>query len=239
MTNRKGFTVVEIIIAAGVLALFMTGLFSLYRGGSNLSNATIWAQQTINQLKMSCRQLNDSIKASTYPTSITFPGNIAENTSDDFGLNYYEGTMFATETVGISGTGYNGAKVLYLTESTPAKTGFAADDNTDAEIIYHIFALTENGNLNYSKWQEDIAGNDVETLSRPNIPPGSANQISRRVLARDVESISCQPTSPASPRSPLKIQIVCKIPRGNTTRSETAIGTPNVALIARNTIGGW
>jgi prepilin-type N-terminal cleavage/methylation domain-containing protein len=237
--HHKGFTIIEIIIAAGILSLFMTGLFSLYRGGSNLSNATLWTQHTINQLKLACRELNNSIKKSTYPTSITFPGSIAENTSNDFALHYFSGTICATQTTGIAGSGFNGAKILSLTESTPAKIGFAATENTDAVIVYHVFALDSDNRLNYSRWREQVAGDQITALTRPATPPGSATGVYQTVLARDVEFITCEPVSPANPRSPLSIRINCRIPRGNTTRSEQAVGTPNVSLVAHNTIGGW
>ncbi|MGM0600304.1 MAG: type IV pilus modification PilV family protein [Candidatus Rifleibacteriota bacterium] len=237
--GKKGFTLIEIIIAAGVLALFMTGLFSLYRGGSKLSNATIWAQRTINKLKLACRQINDSIKKSTYPTALTFPGQIIENDSDEFGLHYYEGTMCATETAGITGTDILGAKFLALTESTPAKTGYSTSENKEANIIYHIFSLNDAGILHYTRWEESVPGDQIATLNRAAIPPGSANRIFSAKLARDVELITVQPNDATDPRSSISILVRCKIPNGNTTRSEKAVGTPNVDLVAHNSVGGW
>lgn len=242
MTNRRtrhGITMMEIVIASAVTAVFMTGLFSLYRGGSNMSTATLWAQQTINQLKLACREITSAIKKSTYPSSITFPGNISENTSTHFGLHHYNGTMYATQTAGIGGTGFVGAKILALTESTPAKIGFAAADNKDAVLIYHVVSLEDNGKLHYYRLQETIAGASIAGLARPSIPPGGAAAVFSSVLARDVESVTCEPTSPGNPRSPLLVRINCKIPKGETSRSEQAVGTPNVALVPHNSIGGW
>ena len=237
--KRRGVTIMEIVIASAVTSIFMVGLFSLYRGGSNLSSATLWAQQTINHLKLACREVNTAIKKSTYPASVTFPGNINENTSDHFALHHFDGTMYATQTAGISGSGYQGAKVIALTESTPAKIGFAAADNKDAAIVYHVFSLAENGNLHYGRWREIIPGDSVSSLSRPSLPPGGAESLFSTILARDVESVTCEPTSPGNLRSPLLVRINCKIPRGETSRSEQAVGTPNVALVPHNSIGGW
>ncbi len=227
----------EIAIASAILAVFMVGLFSLYRGGSKLSNTTLWAQQTINKLKLACREINTAIKKSTYPASITFPGEISENTGADFGLHYYNGIMYATQTAGINGNGFSGAKIIALTESTPAKIGFAAADNRDAVLIYHIISLASTGELHYGRWQETVAGNTVAAMARPALPAG--NNIFRTVLARDVESVSCEPTTAGSPRSPLLVRIVCRIPRGETSRSEQVVGTPNVDLQVKNSIGGW
>jgi len=78
-SQRRGFTLTEILIAAGVLSLFMAALFSLYSGGTRMSSQTMWTQNIINQLKLASRQISTSIKKSSYPSSLTFPGNIVEN----------------------------------------------------------------------------------------------------------------------------------------------------------------
>ena len=233
--RRQAFTLTEILIAAGVLSLFMAALFSLYSGGTRMSSQTMWTQNIINQLKLASRQISTSIKKSSYPSSLTFPGNIIENEKADFALHYFRGAMHATESADLSA---GGSKVLALTESTPAKTGYAASENTDAELIYHIFTLTSEGHLNYSRFRETVGGNDIQSLARGTVPPPGADGVYRTTLCRDVESVFCEPSSTA-PKSPLSVRINCRIPRGNTMRSETAIGNPNVALIPHNTIGGW
>ncbi len=234
-SQRRGFTLTEILIAAGVLSLFMAALFSLYSGGTRMSSQTMWTQNIINQLKLASRQISTSIKKSSYPSSLTFPGNIVENEKPDFALHYFRGTMHATESADLAA---GGSKFLALTESTPAKTGYAASDNTDAELVYHIFSLTSEGQLNYSRFRETVGGNDIQALARGTVPPPGADGVYRTTLCRDVETVFCEPSSTA-PKSPLSVRINCRIPRGNTMRSETAIGNPNVALIPHNTIGGW
>ena len=234
-SDRTGVTIMEITIAAAVMSLFMAGLFGLYRSGSKLSSSTLWVQHTINHLKLACREINNVIKKGTYPTSITFPGNISENTSEDFALHYFAGTMYATQTAGISG----GAKVLAATESAPAKIGFASKDNRDAVLTYHIVALEESRKLIYSRWQETVPGDTIKSLSRSSIPPGNATGIFTSVLARDVESVACEPTSKDNPRSPLVVKIACRIANGETSRSEQAVGNPNVDIIENPNIGGW
>lgn len=228
----------EILIASGVLSLFMAALFALYSGGTRMSSQTMWTQNIINQLKLASRQINTSIKKSSYPSSLTFPGNIVENEKTDFAIHFYRGQIHATESANLTSSTYGGSKFLALTESTPAKSGFNAIDNKDAELVYHIFSLTDTGLLNYSRFRETIDGASVKDLARPTVPPGGAAGVYRTTLSRDVESIICEPSS-AGTSSPLTVKINCRIPRGNTMRSETAIGTPNVALVPHNSIGGW
>ncbi len=235
---QHGFTLTEILIAAGVLSLFLAALFSVYSGGSRMSNQTMWTQNVINQLKLTSRQISTSMKKSSYPSSLTFPGNITENEKADFALHYFRGTLHATESAALDSSIFGGSKFLALTESTPAKTGYNASDNADAELIYHIFSLSSDGHLNYSRFREQISGDEIQALARASIPPAGAAGVYRTTLARDVESIFCEPTS-AGAMSPLSVRINCRIPRGNTLRSETTIGNPNVALIQHNNTGGW
>ena len=42
--KNKGFTLTEVIIACGVLTLFLGGLLSLYSSGSKMGNSTMWLQ---------------------------------------------------------------------------------------------------------------------------------------------------------------------------------------------------
>ncbi len=236
--SRRGFTITEVLIASGVLSIFLAALFGLYSGGSRMSSQTMWTQNIINQLKLASRQINTSIKKSSYPSSLTFPGNIIENEKADFALHYYQSQLHATESAALSSSVFGGSKFLAVTESTPAKSGYSTADNTDAELIYHIFSLTDEGMLNYARFRETVTADTVKDLARTTIPPGGADGVYRTVLARDVESVLCQPTSAAAD-APMSVRINCRIPRGNTMRSETAIGTPNVAKVAHNSIGGW
>ena len=90
----------------------------------------------------------------------------------------------------------------------------------------------------YAKAEFLNPGGSIKDLARPTIPPGGANGVYRTTLARDVESVYCEPTSAAAV-CPLAVKINCRIPNGLTLRSETTVGNPNVALIQKNTIGGW
>ncbi|HNX76984.1 MAG TPA: prepilin-type N-terminal cleavage/methylation domain-containing protein [Candidatus Rifleibacterium sp.] len=235
---QSGFTITEVLIASGVLSIFLAALFSLYSGGTRMSSQTMWTQNIINQLKLASRQINTSIKRSSYPSSLTFPGNIVENEKSDFALHYYDGQLHATESATLTSSTYGGSKFLAVTESTPAKSGYDASDNADATLIYHIFSLTDEGLLNYARFKEKVGAASIGSLARTAIPPGGADGVYRTILARDVESVLCQPTSAAAD-CPLSVRINCRIPRGHTTRSETAIGTANVAKVSHKSTGGW
>lgn len=229
---KCGFTLLEIIIASGVLAIFMVGLFSLFGGGSRLTNSTIWVQNITNQLRMACREINQTIKKSSYPSSFEFPGKITVVENEEcFYLKYVEGPTNA-EGVTSGGGLVPGKVILSLTESTPAKSGFG-NAVEDAVLIYHIFSLDTDGKFRYSRFSEDVAFDAVAGLSRTGTPPSGATAVFMSVLAHDVYSIECKPTNPDpnSLQSPLSIKIICRDSRGSTERSAKTVGNPNVKLL--------
>ncbi len=233
--KNKGFTLVEVIIAFAVLTLFFGGLFSLYSSGSKMGNSTMWLQTITNQLKSCARQINTSIRKSSYPSLLTFPQKIMENKSDCFRVQYYNGKLEAKDCPELTSNSNFGKIFLITTESTPAKTGYSSNENHDAEMIYHIFSLAKNGDLTYSKYQ-DSESKDSFTDSFTKTIPGSATGIYKTTLVRNVESIKCERkdenrSSETEPQ-PIQITINCVMPRSSTSRSEVAVGTPNVEIMA-------
>lgn len=236
IANKKSaFTLMEIIIAAGVLAIFIGVLMSLFSGGSSMTNKNLWLSTVTNQLKLACRQITTSVKASGYPTCLRYPNSITERKTDIFGVHFYDNLLMATQTAEVSE--YNGSIFLALTEAKPAKLGFT-DSRDKAELNYHIFALNKQGMLTYSKYSEEVAGTSVQSLSVSSIPSSDSlkNPGMRAVLARDVESVECQKLGTGD-KSPVSVRITCKMPRSNTSRSEVAVGTPNVSVQPHDNLG--
>jgi prepilin-type N-terminal cleavage/methylation domain-containing protein len=232
--KNKGFTLVEVIIAFAVLTLFFGGLFSLYSSGSKMGNSTMWLQSITNQLKSAARQINSSIRKSSYPSLLTFPQTITENKSECFKLQYFDGKIEANDCPDANNADF-GKRFLVTTEATPAKNGYSSSENQDAEMIYHIFSLAKNGDLTYSKYQ-DSESKDSFTDSFTKTIPGSAKGIYKTVLVRNVESIECKRkdsnrTDENEPQ-PIEITINCLMPRSSTRRTEVTVGTPNVDIVA-------
>jgi prepilin-type N-terminal cleavage/methylation domain-containing protein len=233
--NKRGFTLTEIIIAAGILGVFITGLISLFSGGSSASNKNIWLASISNQLKLTSRQVSNSIKASSYPSCLRYPNSIVENKADIYGTHFFNGLLMAEDAD--SGGDYQGSIFLSLTEAKPAKLGYT-DSKPMAELFYHVFALSNTGILTYSKYSEEIDGASVSTMTTSSIPSNASksNPGMRSVLARDVESVECF-TVGSSDKSPISVRVTCKMPRSNTSRTEVGIGSPNVKIIPHSSLG--
>ena len=234
--KNKGFTLIEVIIAFAVLTLFFGGLFSLYSSGSKMGNSTMWLQSITNQLKSTARQINTSIRKSSYPSLLTFPQKITENKSDCFKLQYYDGKLESKDCPELTSNQNYGKIFLITTESTPAKKGYSSSENQDAEMIYHIFSLAKNGDLTYSKYK-DSESKDSFTDSFTKTIPGAATGVYKTTLVRNVESIKCERKDEKNEKrsntepQPIQISINCVMPRASTSRTEVAVGTPNVEIM--------
>ena len=232
--NNKGFTLTEVIIACGVLTLFMGGLLSLYSSGSKMGNSTMWLQSITNQLKTAARQINTSIRKSSYPTLLTFPQKITENKEECFKLQYFDGTLLAKDCPNSNSNSDYGQRFLVTTEATPAKIGYSGNENKDAQMIYHIFSLAKNGDLIYSKYQ-DTESKDTFNSTFNKAIPGTATGIYKTTLVKNVESITCERKDTnrinTTEPQPIQITINCVMPRSSTSRQEVAVATPNVEII--------
>jgi prepilin-type N-terminal cleavage/methylation domain-containing protein len=238
---KQGFTLVEILIAAGVLSLFLAGAFTIFFGGQKMGSNVYWTQQTVNRLRNACRHISDNIRKSSYPSTIIYTGKVFENNKDDFKLCFTSKTpVFATETADIAGKAAPGTYLLQFPESIPEKQMF--EDDTPGTIRYHIYSLTNRGLLLYHLFEENTTTNNPDYaagLTRSTIPPAGANQIQSSVIIENVESIRIRPQA-ASPTSPLTISITCKYERGNTRRTEETTAVANIEHTEQNFgTGNW
>ncbi|NCB40606.1 MAG: prepilin-type N-terminal cleavage/methylation domain-containing protein, partial [Erysipelotrichia bacterium] len=68
--HKHAFTLVEVVIACLILALFMTGVYQLFIGGSKTAGRAQWVNGTVDQLRNALSFLSREIRSSTYPTTL-------------------------------------------------------------------------------------------------------------------------------------------------------------------------
>ncbi|GAB4279256.1 MAG: hypothetical protein Kow0029_23090 [Candidatus Rifleibacteriota bacterium] len=73
-SQKKGFTLVEILIAAGVLTLFLTGLFSFYRMGSRMFVTGSWKLQKQKETERFLSLLKERIEQASNASAINPAG---------------------------------------------------------------------------------------------------------------------------------------------------------------------
>lgn len=242
INKNKAFTLVEILIAAGVLTLFMGGVFSVFFGGQRMGNNAYWTQHIVNSLRNACRHISDNVKKSSYPSTIIYPGQVFENTGDSFKLQFTSRiTTFATETADITGTSAPGTYLLAFPESVPEKQMF--ETNTPGVIRYHIYSLTKRGKLLYHIYENNnvvtTSPDYARSISITGFPPGTAGLLRSSVIIEDVESVRISPQV-ENAVSPVTLSITCRYTRGETRRTEQATIVPNIANIKRTAgSGNW
>ncbi len=228
---KKAFTLVEILIAAGVLTLFLGGVFSVFFGGQRMGSNAYWTQHIVNRLRNACRHVSDNVKKSSYPSTIIYPGQVFENTDDSFKLQFTSrNTTFATQTANISGHSSPGTYLMTFPESIPEKQMFETD--TPGTIRYHIYSLTNKGKLLYHLYEDNnvitTSPDFAKGLSISTFPPATAGLVKSLVISEDVESVSIAPQV-ENAVSPVTLSITCRYPRGETRRTEQATIVPNIA----------
>lgn len=222
--KRNGFTLMEVIISCGILSLFMAGLMTLYFNGSKMGNSAMWLQNTTNKLKIATRQINTSIRKSSYPSKIIFPKTIIEAKQDCFKLKYFEGQLFAKDSA-------SGIDFLIVTEATPARSDGDTSRNRDGELYYHVYSLSSNGDLTYILYKENVSADTIKENYTTKVPNGTIAY--KSILVKDVEYIKCGKKDNDKEDSLIQVTISCSMPRHETTRrSEIAVAKPNVDIIA-------
>lgn len=68
--RRPGFTLVEILIAVAILAIFLFWVYQLFIGGAKTANKASWISAIVDQLRNGTNFLNQHIKQTSYPTTL-------------------------------------------------------------------------------------------------------------------------------------------------------------------------
>ena len=229
--RKKGFTLTEVLIACGILSMFIGGIIALYSSGSKMSNSAMWLQNVNNQLRTAARQINTSINRSSYPSAVVFPKDVIESQEECFHIKFYKGKLEASKSS-------NGKNFLVATEAKPAKSGSginSKENDHDGELLYHVFSLNSKGELFYTSFTDTYKASGFTDKFTKAVPSGTQKHKTR--LVWDVDSIDCKSSDDKREMSPIEITINCVMPKNKATkRSETAVGTPNVKYKATTTL---
>lgn len=68
--SKRAFTLVEVLIACVVMAMFMTGVYQLFIGGSKTAGRAQWISGTVDQMRNTLSYISRDIRSATYPTTL-------------------------------------------------------------------------------------------------------------------------------------------------------------------------
>lgn len=69
-SSRRGFTLIEILVAGAILTVVFVMLFQLFMGGTRAMEYGTWYSNSISQLKVGLRKLREDIGKANFPTII-------------------------------------------------------------------------------------------------------------------------------------------------------------------------
>lgn len=78
---RPGFTLVELLIAVAILAMFLFIVYQLFIGGSKTAGRSQWINGTVEEMRNSLSLLQKELKSTSYPTTL-FANTILDPTGD-------------------------------------------------------------------------------------------------------------------------------------------------------------
>ncbi|MBF0544984.1 MAG: prepilin-type N-terminal cleavage/methylation domain-containing protein [Candidatus Riflebacteria bacterium] len=242
--NFRAFTLIEVIIATSVLVLFLSGVYTLFTGGSKISGKSAWIQNTSSQIRLAEQRISKIIQSSSYPSTLT-PTNVFDaggdkqpsGNSPNFYIHLPQGIA------SITGNNISSKKVVFYSASCkPELIGFP-QGNQPMTISWNVLSLQpqtdgtpyssllwEEKNATYNTTSPNYAKDLTATVNDAKI----VNQ--SQILLRDVESIQFSLASPtANSYIPQKITAIiqCTYPKDpdKLKRRGESGGTPNVGIV--------
>lgn len=241
LTVRRAFTLVEVLIACVVMALFMTGVYQLFIGGSKTAGRAQWISGTVDQLRNTLSYLSRDIRSATYPTTLfsdTFfdpCDNADQSVPEQFYLRILkDGSPIQTPSSGE-------LKVMTWVVCEPEKPKNQLGKIVKNEL-YLDFKLNINGAaIGDLRLKSDAfsystdAKNDYARSGKLNLTPLPA-ETRTKVLVNDVQQIEFSVAGTLPPEKPvdffpISVKIRTLYPKDDKVFKENSImATPQVGI---------
>lgn len=209
--TRKAFTLVEILIATGVLGGFLLGVGSFYISSNKATSKATWRTNTSSNLRRAMKLMQQALDKTSYP-AYTDDWNFQENNSDTAcHLHFSAGSLasaliltYYAEPSQTAGKGED-SPILSFTTATPIKNLHGvADSSNEGKLIRYNFFFEEPGNeKKMSYYGENGEAVDIYltklmytteegtyTYGGGAFTAGTLNKSNPRILVSDVHSIT-------------------------------------------------
>ncbi len=241
--RKNGFTMVELMCAMVVLAVFVYYAYGLFISGTKTANKGSWINAAIEKLRTGTAILNKEIKASSYPTTLLDDKILepADNKNATVAQQYYLKIPSLKKQI----SSHEGFKTresplmkwfVCTPEKFPSEKGILIEN-----VVY--FVPEENSLAKVGKLKWESYGNRFTTSGPDHAKSGNLNltpdpSLNRQSnLVDDVEWVMFESLAPSFPTGatdlqPLKIHIHCVFPKDpKTTKENSIMITPNVGMM--------
>ncbi|MEZ7891362.1 MAG: prepilin-type N-terminal cleavage/methylation domain-containing protein [Candidatus Wallbacteria bacterium] len=190
--NKKAFTVVEIMVAAAILAIILAALFKIFISGQKTFNASNWMANLNQEVSIGFRQMQEDLTHAAPLTSVV-PDNYYKTADSNKNFDFYYNKKLLTA----NGAGPGDKIMNFKICKRPQKKGFETKHDNQPALIESVkYWLNEKKELCYEK---SILEWDGEPKDVPNLnPPAGKVIIGEKAMIRDVESVKFIPMKPAT-----------------------------------------
>lgn len=238
--SKKAFTMVELMVACVVLALFMVGVYQLFIGGTKSAGRSRWISGTVDQMRNALTLLNREIKSATYPSTLfsdTF-FDPCDNPDKSVAEQFYLRILKTGEPITPPTTGE--LKIMEWSVSEPEKPP------QSGKIIKHVLVLKASktsakkplGRLhltsNAFKYTTDKTAEYAKSGNLSLTPIDEENR--SKTLVHDVEFVEFSVAGNIPPNKPvdffpISVKIRTLYPKDNKVFKENSImATPQVGI---------
>jgi len=171
LLNKKGFTLLEIIVAMGLFSIVIFGIFALFEASSK-ANKNVWESSNVqNEASKAVQTFVDELRAANYSTVGGFPIASATSTEIVFYANIDSDILmeriryFVQEDIFKKGVTKPTGTLLYsYSSSTEQVTELAHNLKTPLETIFTYYGETYNDADDFSVLNYPIILPDVRMV---------------------------------------------------------------------------
>jgi len=234
---RRGFTLLELMIAVSILTVFLFFVYKIFIGGSKTAGRSQWTNSVVDELRIATSVLSKEIKSTSYPTTLLRDSicDPCDNADASVARKYFLKIAANQQQIKAPAAG---AKTNVMTwfvcqPEKPPEPGlikecrlwFEGRSNTMANVGDLV---VETLSQKFTTAPDQYAKSGQLGLQTDGAP-------GRQVLVHDVEWVKFEAPGPlpsmATEFQPLKISIHCVYPKDpKAFKENSTMATPNVGL---------
>lgn len=233
----RGFTLLELMIAVAILAVFLFFSYKIFIGGSKTAGRAQWTNSAVDELRIATGFLSKELKSTSYPTTLLQDGisDPSDNADAAVARKYFVKILANHQEIAAPAAGAK-KKVMTWVSCQPEKPPAAG--------VMKEFTLwfegRENTLTSVGDLYVEIVSRKFTTAAPQYAKTGQLNlvddgQPGRQTLVRDAAWIKFEAPGPlpsgATEFQPLKISIRCVYPKDpKAFKDNSTMATPNVGL---------
>ncbi|MFZ2959159.1 MAG: prepilin-type N-terminal cleavage/methylation domain-containing protein [Candidatus Ozemobacteraceae bacterium] len=234
--RRTAFTLIELMMAVSILAVFLYYAYGLFIGGSKVAGKATWISSAVDQLRNTTQQLNIQLKSTSYPTTL-LPDAImdpaASGAPAGAAEKYYVKIISAMQ-IAAKDVPPSGKTIMSWVVCEPERPP-ASGTIIESELVY---TPNDNTLVKVGRLRMRSKGKSFRTSPKDYAQSGVLITTPEPSLDRDIHLVDdvevvrfIVPQCPSRELQPIKVEIRCQFPKDPKVFKENSLMiTPNVGV---------